>query len=304
METMQLQAPKHVISLASSGVLVNIDIKVWSATKQDKGISNEVAGAYRASKDSGRYTKNLLANHPAHRAIVNHRQSVNNWLQRRAYPWHDTLMYVPTVILDKFMKEYREYESKHGELIQSFVDEYPSIISDMAFKNGDMFNRSDYPDAQELPSKFTMNLYVSEVPTNDFRNAIAQEIADDLKQHYNKQAEQFIDSIMQKTGEQLVTFATRLSNACRDVTDDEGKKRKPKIYESTIEQAKELCDTLGSFNLTGNQTIEEARLKLARAIKDKDAELLRDSSAARAEVKESADEVLGILDKFQQINLD
>lgn len=295
---MEIQSPNHVVSLASSGVLVNIDIKVWSATKQDKGISEEVAGAYKASKDSGRYTKNLLANHPKHRALANHRQTMRNWLQRRAYPWHDQLNYVPTVLLDKFMKEYREYEVEHAKLRDEFIEAYPNIISDMAFKNGDMFNRSDYPDAQDLMSKFTMNLYVSEVPTNDYRNAISQDIAEDLKKHYNKQAEKFVDAIMQKTGEQLVTFATRISNACRDVTDEEGRKRNPKIYSGTLEQAKELCDTLSSFNLTKNPVIEQARSKLAESLRGVDAQTLRDSSVMRSEVKESADEVLDVLKKF------
>ena len=38
----ELQTPEHVISLASSGLIVHVDVNVWSATKQDKRISNEV----------------------------------------------------------------------------------------------------------------------------------------------------------------------------------------------------------------------------------------------------------------------
>ena len=45
---MELQKPKHLISLASSGVLVSVDVNVWSATKQDRGISNEVTTAKKA----------------------------------------------------------------------------------------------------------------------------------------------------------------------------------------------------------------------------------------------------------------
>ena len=81
----ELQTPEHVISLASSGMIVNVDVNVWSATKQDRAITNEVINAYKADQNSGRFTKNLLANHPTHKSLVNYRQTVSNWLQRRTY---------------------------------------------------------------------------------------------------------------------------------------------------------------------------------------------------------------------------
>ena len=76
---MALQQPKHLISLASSALLVSVDINVWSATKQDRTISNEVTTAKRADRSAGRYVKNLLADHPKHKAIVNYRQTIYNW---------------------------------------------------------------------------------------------------------------------------------------------------------------------------------------------------------------------------------
>ena len=74
----ELQTPEHVISLASSGMIVNVDVNVWSATKQDRAITNEVINAYKADQNSGRFTKNLLANHPTHKSLVNYRQTVSN----------------------------------------------------------------------------------------------------------------------------------------------------------------------------------------------------------------------------------
>jgi hypothetical protein len=50
---MELTKPEHLISLASSAVLVSVDISVWSATKQDRGISDEVTTAKNADKSRG-----------------------------------------------------------------------------------------------------------------------------------------------------------------------------------------------------------------------------------------------------------
>ena len=42
---MNLQTPDYVISLASAGFIVNVEVNVWSATKQDRNISEEVTSA-------------------------------------------------------------------------------------------------------------------------------------------------------------------------------------------------------------------------------------------------------------------
>jgi len=75
---MQFMKPDHLISLASSAVLVSMDINVWSATKQDRVISDEVTTSKNADRSAGRYVKNLLANHSKHKAVVNYRQTIYN----------------------------------------------------------------------------------------------------------------------------------------------------------------------------------------------------------------------------------
>jgi hypothetical protein len=128
---MELNKPNHLISLASSGVLVSVDVNVWSATKQDRGISNEVTTAKRADQSAGRYVKNLLADNPKHKAIVNYRQTVYNWVKRRTYRWNNSQDLLPSVDVPKFKQEYRDHETQFGLLISAFLSEYNSIVSDM-----------------------------------------------------------------------------------------------------------------------------------------------------------------------------
>jgi len=51
----------NIVTLASSGVLVQVDMNIWSATKTDKDISSEVTYSKNADPRAGRFTKNLLA---------------------------------------------------------------------------------------------------------------------------------------------------------------------------------------------------------------------------------------------------
>ena len=123
---MNLEMPEHLISLASSAVLVSVDISVWSATKQDRGISDEVTTSKNADKSAGRYVKNLLANHPKHKAVVNYRQTIYNWLQRRTYRWNQSQQLLPSIDVPKFKQEYHEHEIAFHALVDSLVTDYDS----------------------------------------------------------------------------------------------------------------------------------------------------------------------------------
>ena len=302
---MELQKPKHLISLASSAVLVSIDTKVWSATKQDRGISNEVSDSKNADRNAGKYVKNLLADHPKHKAIVNYRQTIYNWTKRRTYRWNDANDLLPSVDVPKFKQEFSEHKMKFDTLVDEFLNSYGSIVSDMAFKAGTMFNRSDYPEAHELRVKFGVELYVSEVPMNDFRCGIANDIADDLFDTYSKQAENIVTEVMLAQKSRFIEVMKSISHCCGydelgvDDNTGETKVKKRKIYDTTLLKAKEMCETFKGFNLNDDPELEEARAMLERALADVNAEDIRESDAVRCSVKEDVDSILSKFSSFQ-----
>jgi len=302
---MELQKPKHLISLASSAVLVSIDTKVWSATKQDRGISNEISDSKHADRNAGKYVKNLLADHPRHKAIVNYRQTIYNWTKRRTYRWNDANDLLPSVDVPRFKQEFGEHKLRFDTLVDEFLNSYGSIVSDMAFKAGDMFNRSDYPESHELRVKFGVELYVSEVPMNDFRCGIANDIADDLFDTYSKQAENIVTEVMLAQKSRFIEVMKSISHCCGydelgvDDNTGETKVKKRKIYDTTLLKAKEMCETFKGFNLNADPELEEARAMLERALADVDASDIRESDAVRSSVKEDVDSILSKFSSFQ-----
>lgn len=301
---MELTKPDHLISLASSAVLVSVDISVWSATKQDRGISDEVTTSKNADKHAGRYVKNLLANHPKHKAVVNYRQTIYNWLQRRTYKWNQSQNLLPSVDVPKFKTEYHEHEVAFHSLVDSLIADYDGIVSDMAFKQGDMFNRNDYPSAEQVKAKFSLNLYVSEVPMNDFRCGIANDIADDLFNTYNKQSQTIIESIALEQSERMVEVMQSISHCCgvdEYQTDGQGgevRTKRRKIYDTTIQKALEMCESFKRFNLKNDSGLESARASLEKVLRGVKAEDIRDSDAVRHHVKEGIDDILSKFGSF------
>ena len=299
---MNLEMPEHLISLASSAVLVSVDISVWSATKQDRGISDEVTTSKNADKSAGRYVKNLLANHPKHKAVVNYRQTIYNWLQRRTYRWNQSQQLLPSIDVPKFKQEYHEHEIAFHALVDSLVTDYDSIVSDMAFKQGDMFNRAHYPSAEQVKTKFSLNLYVSEVPTNDFRCGIAKDIADDLFTTLSNQAQGIIDSIAQEQSERMVEVMESISHCCGvDESEENGEVRtkRRKIYEGTLQKARDYVESFKRFNLKNDSGLELARASLEKVLNGVKAEDIRDSDAVRHHVKEGIDDILSKFGSFQ-----
>jgi hypothetical protein len=175
----------------------------------------------------------------------------------------------------------------------------------MAFKQGDMFNRADYPRRDELEHRFAMQLYVSEVPMSDWRCGIAADIAEDLFATYSKQAEDIVANVMREQQSRFIEVMQSISHCCgvdeTGVDDNTGetKIKKRKIYDSTIQKAKEMCETFKAFNLTDDPALEEARASLEVALAGVDAELIRDSDAVRSNVKEDVDSILSKFGSFQ-----
>jgi hypothetical protein len=301
---MELTKPDHLISLASSAVLVSVDISVWSATKQDRGISDEVTTSKNADKHAGRYVKNLLANHPKHKAVVNYRQTIYNWLQRRTYKWNQSQNLLPSVDVPKFKQEYQEHEIAFHALVDELITQYDSIVSDMAFKQGTMFNRNDYPVKEQVASKFSLNLYVSEVPMNDFRCGIAEDIAEDLFTTLSKQSARIIDSIAVEQSQRMVEVMESISHCCgHDESEVNGEVRtkRRKIYDTTIQKALEMCESFKRFNLKNDSGLEQARTSLEKVLRGVKAEDIRDSDAVRHHVKEGIDDILSKFGSFSSI---
>ena len=302
---MELTKPDHLISLASSAVLVSVDISVWSATKQDRGISDEVTTSKNADKHAGRYVKNLLANHPKHKAVVNYRQTIYNWLQRRTYKWNQSQNLLPSVDVPKFKQEYHEHQLAFHGLVDSLTNDYDSIVSDMAFKQGTMFNRNDYPTKEQVHAKFSLNLYVSEVPMNDFRCGIANDIADDLFNTYKQQAQTIIDSIGQEQSERLLEVMESISHCCgvdeKESLSGEVTTKRRKIYDTTIQKALEMCESFKRFNLKNDSGLEQARASLEKVLSGVKAEDIRDSDAVRHHVKEGIDDILSKFGSFNSL---
>ena len=193
-----LKKPEHITSLATSGILLRAKVKVWTATKQDRDISDEVTSNKKAARNAGRYTKQLFADVQELRVLLNDRQTWYNFIQRVTYPWDGEWGYLPTSRIPQVMAEIDQRKAKSMELLENFINAMPAAVSNEAFVQGDMFNRDDYPTPDEVRSKFRIIVQTMNIPEGDYRVTIADDLAQDLKRNFEAQTRDIIKDIHAK----------------------------------------------------------------------------------------------------------
>ena len=290
MKELNLARPEHVISLATAAVLVSIDMRIWSATKQDAAISNEVTNSKKAERSAGRFTKHLLADNPEHKAIMNYRGTMHQWLKTRTYPWAAGQYCLPAINIPRFMQEYADHEENFKSLVDKFISKYPGIVSNMAFVQGDMFDRNEYPTAEEARKLFRLSMFTSEVPQGDFRVQLAPALAEDLHNHYTRESQTLIRDIVTTQAQQLVDVMQAISHTCTVETLPDGKVKRNRIHTSTIKRALELCDTVKNFNVGDDVELATVADKLEQALYGCDGGIEADSK--RTAVKNDVDSIL------------
>jgi len=294
--TSLLSKPKEIVSLATSGVLAEVRVRVWTASKSDKSVADTAAATYGAHSNALRATHDLFVGDTDLKSIHNERQVFHNWLTRYAFPWNKSQHYVPTGWLQRFSSDFTTMQAAFYAKVDAFCADYAQKVSNAAFSRGSLYNPLDYPDVAEVRRRFRCDLTITEVPTGDFRVQIADDLANDMFENLSRQANDAVQSIMGKQMRQLAAVMDSLSHCCETVTKTDAngnvKTVKRKIYDTTLTRALELCESFQSFNLGENDDLEDARDALANLLDGVTAATLRESDTLRQEVKEGVDDIL------------
>ncbi len=309
----------NVITIASAAMIGNLNISSWEARIQDKATKEEVLATKGArSKRAASVSKHLFSECPALDAIKALRGEAYLWFRKETMPWDDnggrlitTKRYLQT------MDQAAKYEQRFNALVNAFLGVYQTEISKQAFENGALFDRSEYPSEDEVRAKFRFALNVSPVPTSgDFRVDIGHEAAKQLAEQYERLAAERMSAALaepwQRIKEQVLWVKERMEAVLaydpdaveeQPVTDPDGKvidikitkKRRPKLYDSMLENGLELCKTLSDFNITNDPRLEEARRELETALTRVDMDSLKESPELQKATKTAME---NILDKF------
>lgn len=283
----------HTISLATSALLCDVLISCWSAKKIAKKESEELTDSKTASRRSAQVHKNLLSDDVRLIAINKYAAGIRNWISTATVPWSDngTRLVSTRQFLD-FKQELDIRKNEFDRMVAEFVTMYPTLISAQAFKLGTMFNRDEYPDPQEVATKFGIRYTFTPIPeVGDFRVDIADDIAAELKAQYAQSYKSSVESMQRDLWGRLKDVLDKMQD--RLAPDADGK---PKVFRNTlISNARDVCELLKVVNVMNDPELEAARREVEMMISGVDGDILRETDGLRTVIKNKAED---ILDRF------
>lgn len=281
-------------NIDTCALLVELSVSQWTARKLDKSTTEELVKDKNAQdKGAARVNKHLLAGRSELEVINQYVTETRGFVYDNTLPWSDSgIRLLPSARFMEFNTKLQEREDKFYGLVQEFVTVYPSLITAQAMALGDMFNRTDYPSADDIAHRFSFNVNYMPVPASgDFRVDVGNEAQKELQEKLSKLADQRVESAINGFKQRLLEHLKRMSDRLGvDVIAGEAKPRK--FHETLLENAHELCELAESLNIINDPQIEQARKALKRAINGVDIKDLRKDMGARTEVKSQVDDIL------------
>jgi len=278
------------ISITSSAVLIDLNISVWTARKLDKSVSKEIDINKRTTTKAGNYNKNILAGATQLDAITKLAGEIRDWHTKQTLPWADSgTRLLPMDNFFDYKAQLSTYEVDFKKLVDTFIVEYPNIITVMAFRLGQLFNRNEYPEPDTIAHKFNLRYTIMPVPeSNDFRLNVEVAIKEELQAEYEKAFNARVDVAMQDAWSRLhgtlEHMIERLSGSDKKIFRD-----------SMIDNALELTSLLTKLNVANDPKLEQARETLEKALSGVTPDEIRNSKGAREEVLARVNEIMGLL---------
>jgi hypothetical protein len=278
------------MSISNAAMLVELNISVWTANKIDKDASRKVADDNHASADAGHFRKNLMAGSHLRKEIADYAAGCRLWHNTRTMPWADRgPRLLPTSLFFDYKTEVNARRAYFDNKVEEFLVAYPRLVQTAHNYLGDLFDPTDYPNADEVRAKFGFRLVFSPVPdAGDFRIDLPVQEMDAMRLQYEAQANERVEAAMREQWGKLHDMVARMSERLEEPEGDE----KRKWYDTFITNAQEMCAMLTHLNVTQDPQLEEARRGLERAIAGVDIDDIRKDIDVRADVKSKLDAML------------
>lgn len=279
------------MSIASSSILVELNISVWTANKQDKRITNDVLidnGA--TSADAGRFYKNLTAGTTLRKDIADFAASCRLWHNTTTLPWADRgARLLPTSLFLDYKTEANRRKAQFDHMVEHFLREYDQTQIKAQQHLGAMYDPDDYPSADAIASKFGFKMVFTPLPeAGDFRLDVANEDLEELRKQYDTNLNTRLNEAMQSQWEKLHDMVSRMSEK---LVEPEGEDKR-RWHDTFVTNAHEMCQMLTHLNVTKDPKLEEARLKLEQSMRGVDIDDIKTDVSVREDVKSKLDAIL------------
>jgi hypothetical protein len=286
---------EHIAGIARAGVLVAMNISLYSGRKMDKRTQAEVVAAKGSgSSRAASVYKSLFADCPELEAITKFQAKARLRHYQLTLPWSDNgLRLLPAKSLLDYKAEMNKHEQQFLLLVDAFLDKYDVLVAAAAFKLGTLFDREEYPLREQVARKFRFDIDITPLPVaGDFRLDIESDVQRELVEKYESRLAAQVAAAQQDAWTRMYEALTRLKD--RLTLDEDGKRKV--FHDTTVTNTQELCELLTQLNVTNDPALEKARRQLEEAIAGVEPKELRKEEGERLTVLAKVNTILDSFD--------
>jgi hypothetical protein len=246
-------------ALAANYMLVDLQLKSWGSKKTDRLVSQETIASKGASRSSGKFVKNLLADADAEfLQVVHYQNQIRAMVYARTLPFSANTdgakrgeRLVSATKTFELMKEVNAIKREHDKAVAALQAVWDARVTQARGNLAGMApDAGDYPSAAELPDKFAVSFDLRPVPAMaDFsRVAVPSELSEALG---NRLAEQnaiqagvALDDLKERLLSELQRMAKQLGKC--------GAGEKTRLYDSLVTNVQDLVGLARTMNVHQN----------------------------------------------------
>lgn len=286
------------MSISSSAVLVELNVSTWGASKLDRDVADGVNRNNNASNDASKVYKNLAAGTSVVNDISKYAARIRLYHNEMTLPWSNKgARILPVASVLEYKQNMNNFRTQNQAMCNKLYAEYANLVRNAQQNLGALYKASDYPDVEDIKSKYGFKLVFSPLPeAGDFRLDTANEDMAELRQEMAASYEaDFQDRLAKAVREPWDRLHDELTALSSKLHDNEGEDTKKRYHDSLLTNPQQLCSLLTKLNITGDPQLEAARRELERALVGVDIESIKEYGYVRSEVKSKVD---AIIDKF------
>lgn len=277
-------------SIQSSASLLDLTISVYTGRRTDRQTASEITIAKNASSNATSVQKYLFAGDKDLRRIQSLSSAVRSDIAAITLPWNDHgVRLVPTKVFFDVVKILDRYKQEFDTLVQDFLSNYEIKIKEAAKSLGDMFNPDDYLLPIQVGRRFNFHYEFQPVPSaGDFRIDLPNEAMQMVTSRYQESVDNKVSAATFDLSRRLIDLAKAMRDRCTATKNG----TKPRLYEATLDSAKELCQIAKGLNMFNDPEIEALRQELEGALGGLDIHTLRESEDVREDVRSKMESIL------------
>ena len=267
------------MSLHTRALLLQLKVSIWSANKLDKRQTKFLSDYNNVKDGVARVNKSLLPGSSLLDELATIGGAIRTHHYKNTLPWAGDGMHIlPVANFLEYMKVYRELKDKFDATKRRFIADYPYQVAEAKRILGPLFNSDDYPDQSNLDKRYGVELAKYPVPDTDFRvqlsNAEIANLREDLESRLQSAQTDALNAAWQRLYDKVQHIADQLA------------KPNPRIHDSLMDNAREVCDTLTRLNVFNDPNLEKMRKRVEDMLVPPDS--LRVSQVTKERVQQEA----------------